>query len=69
MNLENQIRKQIRIVDDEKKRIYGEIDFLKSKVEELRKPSDSQGYSLESLQRRIAEKEHQLTTSNINKKE
>ena len=56
MNLENQIRKQIRIVDDEKKRIYGEIDFLKSKVEELRKPSDSQGYSLESLQRRIAEK-------------
>ena len=46
MNLENQLRKQIRIVDDEKKRIYGEIDFLKAKVEELRRPTDSQGFSL-----------------------
>ena len=38
-------------------------------MEELRRPSDPSGYSIEGLRQRIAEKEHQLTTSNINKKE
>ena len=46
MNFENQLRKQIRLVDDEKKRIYKEIEDLKMKIESLRKPSDSQGYSI-----------------------
>lgn len=56
MNLENQIRKQIKAIYDEKKKLFEEINALKAKVDELRKPSESQGYSIEFLHHKIAEK-------------
>lgn len=68
MAQENQLRKEIRALDDHKKKINGEMDFLKAKVEELRRPDNSNGYSIEILQKKIAEKEHQLTTSQIDKR-
>ena len=69
MNLENQARKEIRVIDDQKKKIYTEIDYLQNSVEGFRRPSNNQGYSIEHLQSLILEKEHQLTTSSINKRE
>jgi len=54
MAQENQIRKEIRALDDHKKKIHGEIDFLKAKVEELRRPNNSEGLSAELLQKRIS---------------
>ena len=46
MNLENQTRKEIRVIDEQKKKLYQDIDYLKAKVEELRRPSNNQGYSI-----------------------
>lgn len=46
-----------------------EIDILKAKSDELRRPGNSLGLSLETIKQRIVEKEHQLTTANIGKKE
>lgn len=56
MNLENQTRKEIRVIDDQKKKIYADMEYLKAAVEQLRRPSDSQGYSVEVLQNKILEK-------------
>ena len=51
---ENQLRKEIRAIDDEKKRINAQIDALKNKADDLRKPAKNEGHSLESLKERIA---------------
>ena len=45
------------------------MNFLQRKIEDLRRPSDSQGFSIEDIHRKVAEKEHELTTANINKRE
>lgn len=54
MTAENQLRKEIRALDDEKKKIVSEIDILRAKSEELRRPGNTVGLSLETIKQRIA---------------
>ena len=63
MTQENHLRKEIKALDDHKKKIHSEMDYLKTKIEDMRRPDNSGGYPIEALQRKITEKEHQLTTS------
>ena len=44
--LENQLRKEIRALDDHKKKINSEIENLANKINALSKPTDSQDYSI-----------------------
>jgi DNA repair ATPase RecN len=67
-NTENQLRKEIRALDDVKKRVSSDLDALQYRFNELRKPSTSESFSLEDLHQKIQLKEHQLTTGDINKR-
>jgi hypothetical protein len=69
MNQENQLRKQIRAIDDQKKRIYSDIQNLRNGMDQYTRPTDSQSYSKEALLEKISFKEQQLTTSNIDKRQ
>lgn len=53
MGLENQLRKQIKALDDYKKKINAQIEALQRKRDEFKKPNTSYGYSIESLKSRI----------------
>jgi regulator of replication initiation timing len=68
-NVVAQLGKEIKALDDVKKRVAGEIEGLQGRYNTLSKPSAAESYSLEELQYRIQQKEHYLTTSDINKRE
>ncbi len=65
----SQLSKEIRALDDVKKRVASEIDELQTRYNQLVKPNASENYSLEELHYRIQQKEHYLTTGDINKRE
>lgn len=68
-NVVSTLTKEIRALDDIKKRVAGEIDELQGRFNQLSKPNGAENYSLEELQYRIQQKEHQLSTNDINKRE
>jgi hypothetical protein len=58
--VERQMRKEIKALDDAKLRVKQEHDFLTAKVDILRRPSDPESLSAEYLERIIIEKERTL---------
>jgi len=56
-------------LDDYKKKINSEIEYFTAQANELKKPSNKNGYSVEYLNREIEYKEHELMTANIDKRQ
>lgn len=68
-NIVSQLGKEIKALDSSKRKVAANIEELQDRFNQLTKPSSAETYSLEELQYRIQQKEHYLTTSDINKRE
>jgi uncharacterized coiled-coil DUF342 family protein len=65
----SQMSKEIKALDDVKKRVAAEIDALQGRYNQLSRPESAETFSIEELHYRIQQKEHYLTTGDINKRE
>lgn len=55
-NIVSQLSKEIKSLDDVKKRVAAEIDDLQGRFNQLSKPNSAESFSLEELQYKIQQK-------------
>ena len=62
-DIERQMRKEIKALDDAKNKLKAEHGALEARIETLRRPRDPELFSAELIQEKVREKEHTLNTA------